>query len=282
LKCQHFQSQSSPPSRDESHAQDTKKPEPEPPAPDSVAVVQQEAAATQGDGSQNAPKSYFARLIAPENLPNVVLCFVGIGGILVAVFTLRIINRQTKATEDSVTAIIASERSWVLVSNIGNPQEGWRFANNNSYVPGIILQFKVYGNTPIKVIDGAFDLTWVNRKSGIPVAEPDLQESPDYSQALHLPDIPQGGIPWAPQGTYEIHRVGILTPEQKNRLNNSEIILYAYGFLKYQDAFGKERVTRVCYVYHLQQGGIMTTPDGVVLNPEGFRVGGPPAYNEAT
>ena len=57
-------------------------------------VVKQEGTAIESYWPEDNPKSYFDRLISPENLPNIGLFFVGLGGVIAAFFTLRAINRQ--------------------------------------------------------------------------------------------------------------------------------------------------------------------------------------------
>ncbi len=58
------------------------------------------------------------------------MVFVGIAGILVAIWTLRKIERQTKATEGSVQALIASERAWLTASFI---RQATKFADGQWY-----------------------------------------------------------------------------------------------------------------------------------------------------
>lgn len=67
-------------------------------------------------------ESYFCRLIAPANLPNIYLVLIGIGGIFAAIGTLHHIRRQaqsmrfqTTILRDSVKAQIAIERAWITV-----------------------------------------------------------------------------------------------------------------------------------------------------------------------
>ncbi len=175
-----------------------------------------------------------------------------------------------------------SERAWVLVEKVGNPAENWRSTANPSYIPGIIFEFKVYGNTLARIIDGRFDLNWFPQKRGQPRPTPDLPEIPDYSKALKLPNVSEEGIPWAPGGTYEVHRICSLDQNKKEMLANGDIVFCGYGYLQYIDVFGKKRETRTCYIYYIQHGGVMKGPDGIVLNPDGFYMGGPPAYNRAT
>jgi hypothetical protein len=127
----HGQGKASPSNRNENHTTDANNPKPESPSSNTVIVVEQEAANAQDDRAKSDSKGYFKRLFTPENLPNIVLCLVGIGGIIVAVCTLRIIERQTKhlrnsvvqarraanAARQSTDALINSERAWVLVES---------------------------------------------------------------------------------------------------------------------------------------------------------------------
>ena len=65
-------------------------------------VVKQEGTAIECQWPEDKPKSYFDRLRSPENLPNIGLFFVGLGGVIAAVFTLRAINRQAGHMETQV------------------------------------------------------------------------------------------------------------------------------------------------------------------------------------
>lgn len=58
----------------------------------------------------NVPDSYLKRLFSPENAPNIALFFVGVGGIVVAVITLRKIERQTNLQAIAYT-------QWIVVKN---------------------------------------------------------------------------------------------------------------------------------------------------------------------
>ena len=125
------QGQGSPAKRDESHAQNSKKAKPESSASDTVVEVQQETASAQSNDAKNALQGYFTRLIAPGNLPNIILCFAGIGGIIVAVRTLKAVERQTKATEDSVKSaekqFSISHRPWCAFAELPKAESALKF-----------------------------------------------------------------------------------------------------------------------------------------------------------
>jgi len=74
---------------------------PSPPATQGSAI-KQEGSKPNGDRCANHSQSYFARLFSPENLPNIALVVVAIGGIIVAVFTLIAIDRQAKIADKTL------------------------------------------------------------------------------------------------------------------------------------------------------------------------------------
>ncbi|MGB8524355.1 MAG: hypothetical protein WCD43_15430, partial [Candidatus Acidiferrales bacterium] len=65
-------------------------------------------------------QGYFCRMLAPANFPNILLVLAGFLGIFAAFSTLKILERQTQATEDAAKAakasadtLIASERGFL-------------------------------------------------------------------------------------------------------------------------------------------------------------------------
>ena len=76
---------------------------PAPSSPGVVNVINQEAAHQEGDGTADHSKSYLARLVSPENLPNVGLFVVGVVGIIIAICTLRKIRNQAELMERQAT-----------------------------------------------------------------------------------------------------------------------------------------------------------------------------------
>jgi hypothetical protein len=90
----------------------------------SVSVVGQPSPEAEESRPDNKAKNTWEKGFAPESWPNWVLAFVGIGGIFVAVKTLRKIERQTKATEDAAVAanrnieiIVSKERARIRIES---------------------------------------------------------------------------------------------------------------------------------------------------------------------
>jgi hypothetical protein len=176
------------------------------------------------------------------------------------------------------------QRAWVLVKRTGDP-ERWYAPDKPGYFPGMVFEFNVFGETPARVIASQFVLRPVPAKEGVKPPEPDLPAIPDYGPRFIDPEIPAQGRLLPPDAGFQV-RIRLdpptMTEEQWEKLRDGKTIMCAYGFIEYKDAFGWRRKTRVCYIYEFKWGGVITAPDGTVLNPPGFRVGGPPAYNEAT
>jgi len=89
---------------------------------------------------------------------NCTLVLVGIGGIIMAVFTLLKIERQTKAAETSIQAMVAAERAWVVISV-------------DSIVPG---EFRFWatneGKTPARVVSiWATNISFKRGEKSLPV-----------------------------------------------------------------------------------------------------------------
>jgi len=183
-----------------------------------------------------------------------------------------------------IFAMISSERAWLSVKRVGNPPEDWLNRVKSSYVVGVILEFSVFGKTPARITEARFALRLIPTKNNSRRREPDLPENPNYAGITGLEITGKNTIVIAPGGDFRIQE--FLSPPPKpedlEETRDGKKVLCVYGFIKYKDAFGRGRETRACFVYDFSFGGILRSPDGIVLNPAGFRPGGSAAYNQAT
>jgi hypothetical protein len=133
-------------------------------APDTV-ELKQPAPKTQP--AENVAKSkqqgYLSRLLAPENVPNIALCFVGLVGTIVAVRTLKAIERQAlsmrrqtthlrnsvvqarnaaRSAKTGTDALIASERAWI---------DGELVSSRNLGIYRYSLKIRNLGKTPAQI-----------------------------------------------------------------------------------------------------------------------------------
>jgi hypothetical protein len=66
-------------------------------------------------------------------------------------------------------------------------------------------------------------------------------------------------------------------------LRGEETVLCAYGSIEYQDAFGRDGLTKFLLVYRFESGGVSETPDGTRMTPgTGFRAETRAGYSETT
>jgi len=181
-------------------------------------------------------ESYRCRLIAPSNLPSDYLVIVGMGGVFVAIFTLNMIERQTRSThhqavqvrkqthilEDSVKAallnaqaFITESRPWLLLhKNMtpDTPHSSWRF------------EFRIhnFGKTPAKIT--AYGI-------GLQIGDIDSPPDPEFFKKEHSfrpMVLPQGEFlnrPFSAMGSHfeEVHA--------------GKKHLWLCGLVRYQDVF---------------------------------------------
>jgi hypothetical protein len=111
-----------------------------------------------------AMPSYVSRLFSPENLPNIALALVGMGGIVVAVLTLLVIKRQTQALVDA-------ERARVFVS--ASRCEG-REAGEAMFT----LRATNYGKMPARIT------MYTYAEAALKNPEKELRLPPQYGESL--------------------------------------------------------------------------------------------------
>jgi hypothetical protein len=234
--------------------------------------VKQEGTTIECQWSESVPEGYLKRLFGPENAPNIGLFFVGLFGIVAAVFTLRAIRLQAKAQMDA-------DRAWVLVRIAGQPEEPLTGKIiTTGAIPGIVWKIRIVGNTPAQITREQYRCRTVRIANGKPL----LEEIPTYltnetvikEAEVFPPDYEYGmNIPLEPTAD----RMTILS--QMAEVVAGLRAFCAYGKIEYKDAFGRRGESQFCATYRLRLGGVMKSPDGIDLNPPGFYISGPKGYN---
>jgi hypothetical protein len=248
------------------------------PSKESIAVQKNgDAAAVIGEQDQKSAPP--ASGIANENYQiqrklvdgTMMLVVVGLAQALILGLTIYVMILQINANKNQA-------RAWLLVNKVANPPDGLIDPKQPTFIPGIGIQFRVSGETPAKITDYQILLKIVpaSQESHLP----DLPAIPDYSQAGPK-DVTLIGSTRPPGDTFNIllSLASFPSMEQLSDLHNGKTFLCGYGFILYQDVFGRKSKTRFCYIYDFAFGLISTTPDGTRLNPPGFRTGGPESYN---
>jgi hypothetical protein len=206
-------------------------------------------------------------------------CLNAISASIVAIFAVvmaLLVIRQIRTARKT-------DRPWILVTDIGNPTS--LYMPGTGYIPGVVYRLKVLGNTPARIVNYGFRFHPVSKKTPTEPAEPDLPEIPNYGNQTRIQEIPMTGRTVATGMVIDVRsRLESiqLSAEEFEELKRGDKIMCAYGFIAYKDVYGNGHKTQFCYVYDFAFGGVNTAPDGTVLNPAGFRRGGPDNYNAET
>jgi hypothetical protein len=174
-----------------------------------------------------------------------ILMVAGIVGVWLAIGSLNILKAQTKATQDSVAALVSSERAWVVIET--HPP------NLVPLSPGAIPPLNVFR---FSLKNGGKTVARITKLTGEShLVEPSytLPSPPPY---MELPRPPQE--PGFHQGAVLVPGDALETWIEINlRLNDAAIdeirnsykLLYVYGFLEYFDFSKEVRRLQFCYRY---------------------------------
>jgi hypothetical protein len=185
---------------------------------------------------------------------------------------------QASAAKSTAQSQMDADRAWVLIEGIRNPQPQL-FARG--YSPGIVYQVKIYGTTPARIRRERYRCRIVPVIPGTRPAQPRLETVPTYPAELNRFS---GSV--SPPGYSYLQSVplesGPLTENEYRELHDGTSLLCSYCCIEYTDIFGRQAVTQLCLIYDFAFGAVFQSPDGTILNPPGFRPGGPPNYQETT
>jgi hypothetical protein len=264
----YWQQESPKPNPNDSNAQFASTPHPQEPSPNASAVVDQKANNRPVNGAGDKTISYLSRLFSPENLPNIGLCIAGLGGIFVAVYTLKKIERQTVAMERNTGVLMQAERGriviyWDQLVHIDLSPSGvhdgklshcfnWSCANR--------------GRTPVELTSVLCRFVVVEKLSELP-------EKPEYGAAN---ERIYDGEPLQPDAR-ERQTVWFCSPletslsfdQMQEKHRSGQCFLYAYGYARYRDIWENPHVTRF---------GVVRVVTHSIMEDD-WLPAGPPAYN---
>ena len=209
------------------------------------------------------PKEYLHDATAPAYLSNWVLAGLGIIGGVFAFITILAIKQQA-------TAQMTAERAWLVIGPAARD-----YVPRENEEPRFKWSIRNCGNTPAQITETSCMYEIVERVSLL-----NLPGQPDYPVAIVLKGL------LLPPGDSIGHTANLIEPPRSsaverfdkstiNILKMNMFTLRAYGYVRYIDAFGKNRESRFCQYY--------IWPEEGVPNP-GFRplLDAPPAYTKCT
>src|ERR1017187_392837 len=224
---------------------------PEAPAP-AIVPIKQEESEIQKNSAKDHANNYLSRLFSAENLPNILLFFAGIGGIGVAVSTLKAIRRQAdimerqiaqaaeggKQTDQIIETMsdnaVRELRAYVCLSHA-------KIEFRQERAPEMQVYMKNFGKTP------AYDVRWwIHTWIGPYPLQEKLPEPPsDFQTAVST--LAPGGDPHI----MVTRRTPPIQGGVMHLIGTAQGTIYVYGKLTYRDCFGNPQFTN----FRLLHGG---------------------------
>lgn len=217
---------------------------------------------TDQDAPHEEPQHWYQYLWS-QNASNWALVFVAGVGLWFARRSLKAAevvansgNISAKAALLSAQAVIKAERAWM----VGWPDHSTEVDRGITYK----CLIKNVGKTPARITEVSLA---IRKVASVPKMNPEptfeKNEKTPFNMIVVAPeDFIPGSISLDPE----------LTGVEHDKLEIRALIVYAYGLVKYLDAFNGERETRFCHCY------------AITGTTKGFRpfLEAPRAYHEAT
>jgi hypothetical protein len=220
-------------------------------------VQQQTSPADNSEKDAKKPPSYLRRLIAPENLPNLILSAVGIAGIIVAVCTLGAIRRQANIALLNAQSVINSERAWLIPdARSVEPNTLTIPTLANTHVETINVGIENCGRTPAWLMDWFLDVIVLD----------------DTNIGQYTDAQPEGDFPNArpfPQGRREnFSREWKTSMSEIAAIKSGQRHLYVWGFLQYRNLTGDDPcISRFCLHYFHRRNTLGRLEEGWAAEP---------------
>lgn len=185
---------------------------------------------------------------------NLIFAGVGICGVVAAVCTLRILNRQTNH-------MITSERAWIIckVDNLCIPNVAESFAARTMF------QLENVGKTPGFILEYGWKIVDLRSDEHLPDS-PTPYTCPDCDFATY------DRLPISPHGSISL--LGQVVAQDPRVFHLGERVVWIHGYIRYCDCFSSAvHETRTCFKW---------TPGRINTGIFEFSIDGPLAYNRAT
>ncbi len=198
------------------------------------------------------------------------LILVGIGEVVLYFLALRPTTKAANAAKESADALINKDRAWVLVEVGGLPSLVPKPASGPWNPVRFEFRYGNCGSTPAWITEHAARFVRIRSYDELPAI-------PDYSattvlKTVQIPVLPDKQTPW--DSAFVEPNQGAMTPDEVVTVTGNTHFLFAFGYIKYRDVFGREeRITQWSSRLHM--------PTGEDPSHQ-FRVEGPPGYNRNT
>jgi hypothetical protein len=176
--------------------------------------------------------SYFQRLIAPEGLPNLILCVVGIAGVIAAILTLR-------AGKRAVEIVISKERARLRVKLIHEGE--WYDFSTAALLEEVTLEISQDGPTHAFNVFGQAKIIVTPTKT-TQVFSKDVMKD---MYRMGLPNFIAGNAIPAPVTVF----VPSINQREIDDIQNERLFVHLFGVIAYEDVFGDSHKTKFRYLW---------------------------------
>lgn len=241
----------------------------QPSTPTIAPITNNQATTHYQQQSGSKPKGWHKLITWPEGI-TAWLIMLTLGAIIWQACETR---KAAEAARDAAKAallqanhMVTSERAWMIAQpcNPNIPPEIEGMTTGIRHV-GFSVRFKNVGKTPAFLLEIRYSGKVLHSNEHLPDVHPEYEEREIFKwEGEGLPLLPQDNILENHVNTWAKEPVVI---------TRGFDVLWVYGYIKYRDAFGKNRETWFCYRWVHEIEGWQTS---------GFIAGGPDSYNRAT
>jgi len=137
---------------------------------DTVNVDKFNVAKQKADEGSEKPPSYLRRLVAPETLPNTILCLIGIAGVFAAFYTLRESGKATRTMQQSTAIQQAQIVQWVDIEEWSGGEDIW-LTDENKFLHHLMFNFYIVNPTNYPMSLSRVDWVVGKQQEGIAINE---------------------------------------------------------------------------------------------------------------
>ena len=170
--------------------------------------------------------SYFCSVVTPANLPTIYLVLIGFGGIVVAIGTLKMLESQTEAVENSIEVLINKERARIYIE-----PNGFHFDTSDKYDPKYELKYKITcsGTTPAIIYD-----TRITAEVGV---TQERSRPEEWVTQIPLPgNLVPGELELRTSLSGKSEHINDVLDEQ---IEGGQLFVNFWGYVNYRDIFFK-------------------------------------------
>jgi hypothetical protein len=261
--------------------------------PEPRVVINENTAEVQSNRSEDHPDSYLRKLISPESLPNLILCLVGIAGVIVAVFTVKYIATQARIMRHQSILLRHQVRASIKTVEVANMSIEMSISKQRARLRVEIspldmadkvgdthmvrLVIAMYGDSSAFITDSGASAYCLPKNAvdveGVAEAVMFPIHNLPSTIATNSPSINTYAFLFIDKDAYA---------EIISEIESGQMAIGIRGFIKYTDVFDKRRETSFRYSWSLEGGPLAGFGITNKLSEGDWVKSGPPEDNQET